>query len=84
MAGRPRSPLPLPDAAELLADGSLGVRAAAAFAGVSRTEIYDAMARGELEWFRHGRHRLIPKKLVVAWQAARLEKARRERQGLPA
>jgi excisionase family DNA binding protein len=75
--GRPAKPMT--PAVETCADGALSIDGAAAFANVGRTEIYEAVKRGELELFHHGRRALVPKRQVVEWLAAKLEAARAER-----
>ncbi len=49
----------------LLADGALGVDEAAAFARVSRAELYRWMQRGELAYVLRGRRRLVPRRALV-------------------
>jgi excisionase family DNA binding protein len=61
-----------PGAAELVADGALTMREAAAFAGVGITTLYNAMAAGQLAWVKVGRRRLIPRRALTAFLAARL------------
>lgn len=71
--GRPASPMyPVPVAEELLELGSLSYDDAAAFCGISRSEINKAVQRGELVPFKHkgGKKPLIPKRALVRWQAA--------------
>ncbi len=53
--------------ADELADGNLRIAAAVAFSGKSRTELYNAMMRGELRYYTSGKHRFIPKRVLVAW-----------------
>ncbi len=55
------------DAAELLADGCLGIREAAAFSGLSRSTLYAAMDRGHLRFVTRGRRRLIPKRELIRY-----------------
>jgi excisionase family DNA binding protein len=53
------------DAKELVADGAMGVKAAQAFTGLSRAELYKLMAAGTLPYLKHGTRRLVPKKALV-------------------
>lgn len=55
---------------ELMRDGALTVRQAAEFSGFSRTELFDLMRTGHLEWFVHGKHRMIPRRAIVELLAA--------------
>lgn len=58
-----------PSAADLRAceDGSLTVRAAIAFTGLSRQELFERMADGSLDWFAKGERgtRYITRKSLV-------------------
>lgn len=80
---RPARPMfPALDAALLdCAEGAMSVKDACKFTGVGRSEMYEAVARGELEALYHGRKPLIPKRVLVAWLARKLEAARAERAG---
>ncbi len=51
---------------DVLADGSMGVPEAAAFTGLSRSDLYDRMKRGELRFIKVGRRTLIPRRSLVA------------------
>ena len=53
------------DAAELLADGSMSVKGAAQFSGLSIAELYKLMGAGRLAIVKHGTRRLIPRKALV-------------------
>ena len=53
------------DAEELLADGSMSVKCAAQFSGLSRAELYKLMGAGRLAFVKHGKRRLIPRKALV-------------------
>ena len=53
------------DAEELLADGSMPVKDAARFSGLSRAELYKLMGAGRLAFVQHGKRRLIPRKALV-------------------
>ena len=71
---RPASPMyAAPTAEELLSLGSLSYDAAAAFCGISRSEINKAVQRGELVPFHHRSKPLIPKRALILWQAAKYE-----------
>lgn len=76
---RPATPMTPAPAAEVCADGALSVKDACAFAGIGKSELYAAVGRGELEFLYHGRKPLVPKRLLVAWLAVKLERARLER-----
>lgn len=83
--GRPATPmypatLPPPETAEdVCSAGAVDVNGAEEFTGVSGRELYRAMDRGEIEWFYHGRIRLIARKTLTKWLAAKLAAERRER-----
>ncbi len=51
--------------AELVADGLLTVREAAAFLRISRSNLYALMDHGELAFVKLGRSRRIPKRGVI-------------------
>ena len=53
------------DAAELLAEGSMSIKDAARFSGLSRAELYKLMGAGRLAFVKHGKRRLIPRKALV-------------------
>lgn len=57
---------------ELLADGVFSVVDAAAFMGITRSEVYAMLDRGELASTKLGRRRLIPKRAAVAALARQL------------
>jgi len=52
--------------ADLLADGTVSVKAATGFTGDTRTALYAAMRAGDLAYFNRGRRRLIPV-LLPSW-----------------
>lgn len=71
-----------PDAAdiELLRDGSMTVRQAAEWSGLSRSELFALMADGTLPWWTHGqKKRLIPRRPLAELLAA--EYAAQKRSG---
>jgi excisionase family DNA binding protein len=82
---RPAKPAdPTPTAADICADGALSVESAAKLCDVSVKEIRRAIDRGELEVLYWGRLPRIPRAVVVAHLAAKLEAeraARAERAG---
>ncbi len=51
-------------------DGAMPVSAAVAFAGVSRSELYRLMERGELPYSMPGKRRLISRRALVELVAA--------------
>ena len=55
--------------ADLLADGTVSVKAATGFTGDTRTALYAAMRAGDLAYFNRGRRRLIPRKSLVQYLA---------------
>ncbi len=57
-------PQPAPD--DILAEGAMYVNDAVKFASIGRTELYEAMARGELPYVQRGKRRLIPRRALVA------------------
>jgi hypothetical protein len=61
------------------ADGAMSLDDAALFCGICKREIERAVSRGELETFYHGTKPLVPKRLLVAWLAKKLEASRAER-----
>jgi excisionase family DNA binding protein len=50
---------------DVLAEGALGVPDAVNFTGMSRSDLYDRMTRGELPYTKVGRRRLIPRRALV-------------------
>jgi excisionase family DNA binding protein len=50
---------------ELLAEGALEVPEASIFSGLTRTNLYEHMQRGELPFVKIGKRRLIPKRALV-------------------
>ena len=76
----PTTEVPTPTAAgegagDVWAEGALGVSEATAFTGMSRSDLYERMAGGELAYTRVGRRRLIAKQSLLAML--------RKRQSLP-
>lgn len=65
----PRTGGPLTPAEELMSDGTMLVSAAAEFAGVGRSTLYEVMDRGELVWVYLGKNRAIPRRALVRWLA---------------
>lgn len=61
----------LKEAEELLQDGRLNIAAARALTGLSRGELYNRMASGELPFVRDGRNRFIPRRALVRMMARR-------------
>ncbi len=57
------------DPNEVWADGGVRVVDAAKFTGLSRTELYALMNRGELPWSKPGRHRLVPRRWLKQYLA---------------
>lgn len=53
----------------LLSDGAMTVRQAAEFSGIGRTELFDLMKQGYLDWFPRGQNRLIVRKTLVEYLA---------------
>ena len=70
-----------PSAADLRAceDGSMTVRAAIAFSGLSRQELFQRMSDGSLDWFSRGERgtRYITRKSLVKLIAQYLAEFRR-------
>ncbi|MCE9561290.1 MAG: helix-turn-helix domain-containing protein [Planctomycetes bacterium] len=56
-------------AADVWAEGALGVPAAAEFVGVSTRTIWNEMDAGRIAFVKHGTKRLIAKRVLVAWLA---------------
>ena len=67
----------LEEPARLVEEGMVSVVEAAAFSGISRSELYVRMARGELKFLKIGKRRLIPRRSLVA-MLARYAVAREE------
>lgn len=72
-----------PAALALLADGSMTVRQAAEWSGLSRTELFNLMRDGDLPWFRWGQGRMIPRKSLHEY-LARLYAAHKQTTGVGA
>ena len=58
---------------EILMDGAMPIEGAVAWSGLSRTKLYQAMARGDLQYVKDGKRRLIPKRGLQDYLASRLE-----------
>ncbi len=50
---------------DVFADGCISVPEAAEFTGMSRSDLYDRMGRGELIYSKVGRRRLVPRRALV-------------------
>ncbi|MBE3597535.1 MAG: helix-turn-helix domain-containing protein [Limnochordaceae bacterium] len=59
-------------AEQLVADGLLTVKQAAEFLGISRSQVYALMERGELPYVKIGSSRRIPKRALIAFAARHL------------
>jgi excisionase family DNA binding protein len=57
---------------ELLADGLMTVKQAAAFLGISVANLYVLMSRGELPYVKLGRSRRIPRRALIDLAAKNL------------
>ena len=66
------------DPNEVWADGAVRVSDAPAFCGISRSELYNLMNRGELPWSKPSRDRLVPRRWLVRYLATRAEHATTE------
>lgn len=60
------------DPRELVADGLVDVKAAAAFLGIRRAKLYTLLAAGELPSVKIGKSRRIPRRALIEFAAARL------------
>lgn len=65
------------DAIELVKDGTMSVQEATRFTGLSRSFLYEAMARGELAYVKIGNARRIPRQALELWLARHLVTGRR-------
>jgi excisionase family DNA binding protein len=54
---------------ELAADGAVSVAEAHAFVGLSESQFYVLMDRGEIPFVKSGRRRLVPKRALVEYLA---------------
>jgi len=54
---------------ELVRDGAMTIAEACRFAGVGRSYLYEAMARGELPFLKIGAARRIPRRALEEWLA---------------
>jgi excisionase family DNA binding protein len=59
-------------AADLVEEGTMRIKEAVKFTGLSRSFLYVMMDRGDLTWVSFGRARLIPRKALVALLASRV------------
>lgn len=66
-AGEPESPL---------AAGMMEVADAVAFTKLSKSELYSAMGRGELRFFKYGKRRLLAKRDLVTWMDSTMTASR--------
>jgi excisionase family DNA binding protein len=55
---------------ELLEEGSVRVPGAIRFSGLGRSALYEAMANGELAFFKVGAARLIPRRALIEFLAS--------------
>jgi len=55
------------DPSQIWGDGAMRLVDAARFSGISRSELYLRMNRGELPFSCTGRHRLVPRRWLVQW-----------------
>jgi excisionase family DNA binding protein len=60
------------DPVDLVSDGAMTKKAAAAFTGVSESQLDRHMENGTLPYVRDGRARKIPRKALVLFMARRL------------
>ena len=58
---------------DLVAEGTLSIKAAMAFTGMGRRTIEDAVRRGALPVVRMGRRVAIPRKALVQFLAERID-----------
>lgn len=65
-----------PDAADLCADGAFSVAQAARFCGLKPEGIRPYIARGEIESFKIGSRRVVPRRALVRFLAAKLTAAK--------
>lgn len=75
---------------DLVSDGALGIRDAAAWLGISRSRLYELLAEGGIPTLRIGRRRVVPRAALRAFLAERLAeglptapKKRDRRHGVP-
>lgn len=54
---------------QLVEDGMMKVREAAAFLGLGRSTIYEMMDSGRLPWAKIGGRRVIPRKAILSLAA---------------
>lgn len=60
------------EALSMVRDGAMTIQEAMRFAGVSRSTLYEAMARGELAFVKIGTARRIPRRALELWLARHL------------
>lgn len=67
-----RTATPTAEDRSAVADGSMTVNQAAAFSGLSRSELFVLMRDGPLDWFHYGekRTRLITRRSLVEYLAS--------------
>lgn len=61
------------DELESLDGGLLTVDAATELLSIGRSTLYSAMERGELAFCRFGRARRIPRRVLLAWAASKMQ-----------
>lgn len=57
------------DALQLVRDGAMTIQEATRFTGLSRSFLYEAMARGELPYVKVASARRIPRRALEEWLA---------------
>lgn len=65
------------DALELVKGGTMSVQEATRFTGLSRSFLYEAMAKGELPFVKVSSARRIPRRALEEWLARHLVTGRR-------
>jgi hypothetical protein len=66
---------------DLVADGCFSVKDAAAFAGMSRSRIYELIGSGQLLTFSEGTRRIVPRRALQEYLARRLEAEQAKKNG---
>jgi predicted DNA-binding transcriptional regulator AlpA len=61
---------------DAVSDGALSIADAVRFSGQSRSFLYEAMAAGELPYFKRGVRRFVAKRQLIKWLAEILEPAK--------
>ncbi len=64
------------DVKNSVSDGMFGIKEAIEFTRLSRAELYVAMAKNQLRYFRFGRRRLIAKADLITWLSTSLTASR--------